>query len=344
MPKISVVIPIYNVEKYINRCIDSVCNQTFTDIEIILVDDGSPDKCGVICDEYERADSRIRVIHKENGGLSSARNAGIDWVMRNSQCQWISFIDSDDWIHPRMLEVLYHAVISCSVKIGVCGYNKTDTLEIFPEIAIDEINIEVKDGLKYFFSDGVTGVVAWNKLYHKSLFTSLRYPPGKIHEDEFLTYKLLHMAGRISVTDVPLYYYFMNDSGIMGSSFSAKKLVKIEALRGQIKYTKKYGNEECTQIAIVKLFLSYSEAFINMKTTSGFKILSIKTLIGLIIDFLKYGRKLNWTNEKYLFWRYELAFPRVMKLFALPKKIRSVFNNHSFVEVIREILNKSKLE
>ena len=123
-PLISVILPIYKVEEYLDRCVQSIVNQTYTNLEIILVDDGSPDNCPAICDEYAQQDSRIRVIHKENGGLSSARNAGIDWAFENSNSQWLTFIDSDDWIHPQYLELLPSAVTDNNTDIGSCEYEE----------------------------------------------------------------------------------------------------------------------------------------------------------------------------------------------------------------------------
>ena len=106
MPKISVIVPVYKVEKYLRRCIDSILNQTFNDFDLILVDDGSPDSCGDICEKYEKTDNRITVIHRENGGLSAARNSGIKWALKNSDSEWITFVDSDDWLHPDYLKIL----------------------------------------------------------------------------------------------------------------------------------------------------------------------------------------------------------------------------------------------
>ena len=119
---ISVIVPVYNVEKYLNRCIDSILAQTFTDFELILVDDGSPDNCGKICDEYAAKDSRIHVIHKANGGLSDARNAGIDWAFANSNSEWVTFMDSDDWIPDNYLFELYHACVQNLSQVAICDY------------------------------------------------------------------------------------------------------------------------------------------------------------------------------------------------------------------------------
>ena len=125
---ISVIVPVYKVEEYIYRCVDSILAQSFKDFELILVDDGSPDNCGKICDEYAQKDKRITVIHKENGGLSDARNTGIDWALKNSN--WITFIDSDDWVHTDYLKNLYNAVKENNVDISVCGYVNTTGLSV----------------------------------------------------------------------------------------------------------------------------------------------------------------------------------------------------------------------
>lgn len=128
MPEISVIVPVYKVEPYLRRCVDSILSQTFTDFEVILVDDGSPDDCPAICDEYAGKDERVRVIHQENGGLSAARNAGLDWVFANSDSRWISFVDSDDCVHPKFLEYLHRAGVENNVQISICTYKKCRNL------------------------------------------------------------------------------------------------------------------------------------------------------------------------------------------------------------------------
>ena len=236
MPLISVIVPIYNVEKYLSRCVDSVLTQTFTDFELILVDDGSPDNCGTVCDEYEKKDSRVRVIHKKNGGLSDARNAGIDWVFEHSDSEWITFIDSDDWIHPRCLEALYGAVKETGLSLSVCGFERTKG----EAPAVDEANLkpEIRNTEDYYKSRYINAVVAWGKLYRKEDFRTLRYPKGKIHEDEFTTYKVLFLYKEIAVVDQPLYAYFRNPDGITKTDWSPKTLVKVEALEERLDYLK----------------------------------------------------------------------------------------------------------
>ena len=228
---ISVIVPVYKVEKYLKRCVDSILNQTFTDFELILVDDGSPDRCGKMCDEYAKEDCRIHVIHKKNGGLSDARNSGIDWCFKNSNSKWIAFIDSDDWIHPRYLQSLYEAACIHNGSISVCECIKTDIVDSYKRI--DKANIEIVETDILFLEHNMISSVAWAKLYKKECFCSTRYPFGKLHEDEFVTYKLLFKNDKIAYVNDSLYFYFNNQNGIMNSDWSLKKLDLIEALKQQ---------------------------------------------------------------------------------------------------------------
>ena len=169
MPSISVIVPVYKVEPYIHRCVESIFAQTFTDFELILVDDGSPDNCGSICDDYATKDNRVTVIHQDNGGLSDARNAGIDWAFANSGSEWLTFIDSDDWVHPMYLEVLYCAVKDTGCSISVCGYNETDGETPYVDEA--KLQAEVVNTEDFYCEHNVNAVVAWGKLYKKVLFS-----------------------------------------------------------------------------------------------------------------------------------------------------------------------------
>ena len=234
MPQISVIVPVYRVEKYIHRCIDSILNQTFSDFELILVDDGSPDNCGAICDEYAAKDNRIVVIHQENGGLSAARNAGIDWAFANSDSQWLTFIDSDDWVHPQYLQKLYDAAQSKNVEVSVCGFARTYGEE--PEVNEAEIVPRVWSPEDFYVQRNVNAVIAWGKLYKKEAFAQIRYPVGRIHEDEFVTYRILFQCEYIAVLEAPLYFYYQNENGIMGSKWSRKRLDYFDAAMEQLIY------------------------------------------------------------------------------------------------------------
>ena len=239
MPKISVIVPVYRVEKYIYRCVDSILGQTFTDFELILVDDGSPDNCGTICDEYAERDSRVMVIHQENCGLSAARNAGIDWAFAYSDSEWLSFVDSDDWVHPEYLERLLDVAVVNNVDVSVCGYVQTEG-EV-PEIIGSDIESRILSPEAFFVENSVNATIAWGKLYRKECFLTIRYPVGKIHEDEFTTHRVLFLHERIAVIGMPLYMYFQNVQGITKSGWSLKRLDALDAFIDQLVFFKLHG-------------------------------------------------------------------------------------------------------
>ena len=212
-PLISVIVPVYRVEAFLPRCLDSICGQTYRNLEIILVDDGSPDNCGKICDEYGEKDPRIRVIHKENGGLSSARNAGLDAAAG----EYIGFVDSDDWIAPEMYETLLRAIEKWDAQLACCG--RYDVREKTGEEKIglcpkkDECVSGVAFAGKIFRYDGCDSS-ACDKLYRRELLEGLRYPEGRVCEDMPVTYRLALKAERAALCPKPMYYYFHRQGSI----------------------------------------------------------------------------------------------------------------------------------
>ncbi|MDD3173534.1 MAG: glycosyltransferase [Herbinix sp.] len=239
MPIISVIVPIYKVEKYLDRCIKSIQNQTYKNLEIILVDDGSPDNCGVMCDEYAEKDDRIKVIHKANGGLSDARNIGIE----ASTGDYIVFVDSDDWLDLDMIEVLYNIGIKYKADIVECSFRNVYSDWIIEETKctaeiVEGDSLKALEGMldwKYFKP------VAWNKLYKRSIIGGIRYPKGKIHEDEFTTYKYFYAAKKLVYLDVSKYNYDKSRTdSITGDKFKESNLYKCEALRERIDFFKEH--------------------------------------------------------------------------------------------------------
>jgi len=236
---ICIVVPVYNVEKYLNRCIDSILSQTFIDYDLILIDDGSKDLCGIICDGYAKKDSRIHVIHQENQGLSAARNAGIEWSLSKSESEWITFVDSDDWVHPQYLELLYSAAIECGteISIGEALWTEGEPLPYFING-----NPKLWKTCDYYTENITNATVAWGKLYRKNCFKEIRYPVGKIHEDEYVTYKILFQHEYIAVIDAYLYAYFQNSSGIMKSKWTPARLDALGAFEEQVDFFLENGN------------------------------------------------------------------------------------------------------
>lgn len=248
--KISVVIPVYQVEKYLKECIESVCNQEYKNLEIILVDDGGKDNSGAICDKYAKKDKRILVIHKQNGGLSDARNAGIG----KATGKYICFIDSDDAVSPKYIQDLYYHLIKNDADISICDYQEIHSNEeIKKEItSVDENTVYTpKEILKIMYTKdlGTKMIVAWNKLYKTELFKEIRYPVGKIHEDEFTTYKLIYQAKKIVYFPEQLYYYYQRNNGsIMRSSYNEKRLDYIEAMEERLQFYKQKEEKELYEI------------------------------------------------------------------------------------------------
>lgn len=235
MSKISVIVPIYNVEKYLDKCVSSIVGQTYSDIEIILVDDGSPDGCPAMCDEWEKRDSRIRVIHKENGGLSSARNAGLDVAGG----EYISFVDSDDYISESMLEALLGAIEKAGADICSCGI-----VNVYEDGREEAWNIKDMIGdselfLRGLYNDSAVPVAAWNKLYKRELWSKMRFPEGRLCEDAFTTCFLLDKAKLAVQISDGLYYYRIRSGSIMTSGFRPQKTDEEEAWRCNVEFIEK---------------------------------------------------------------------------------------------------------
>ncbi|WML47811.1 glycosyltransferase [Neobacillus sp. PS3-34] len=253
-PRISIIVPVYNVEPYLHKCVNSILSQTFSDFELILIDDGSPDKCLAICDEYAKQDSRVRVVHKENGGLSSARNAGIE-IAKGS---YIGFVDSDDYIHERMYELLYEKAILYSSDIVVCDYLKVNENEIFDTKNITKepilshfTNIET---LQYFYSNNggkhtaneksAKWIVVWNKLYKRELFEKYKFTEGRIYEDEFIAHKIIYNCTKITFVSINLYFYLQRQNSIVGSPFNVKKFDRVYALKDRMEFFREINKKD----------------------------------------------------------------------------------------------------
>ena len=298
MDLISVIVPVYQVENYLNQCIESIIEQTYTNLEIILIDDGSKDNCPQICDDWSIKDKRIKVIHKKNGGLSDARNVGLDIA----KVKYIAFIDSDDWVDSRYIELLYNSLIKSEADISACSIQKVydadsvDPYNLNPKLQL----VTPKEAIKDILYDRRFKTVAWNKLYSKEILSGERFIVGRIHEDEFFSYKVFDKAQKLVFVDASLYKYRQRSGSIM-SSPSLKHLDLLDAYLNRIKFLE----NNYTDLAS-KDKLNFCIACINfykdfLKSDSDFKKIALNRI-------KNYRRKVKFNIKEFnvLSWKEKI--------------------------------------
>ena len=234
MPLISVIVPVYKVEAYLDRCVQSIVNQTYQNLEIILVDDGSPDHCPAMCDTWASKDDRIKVIHKRNGGLSDARNVGLEAASGGL----IGFVDSDDYISPDMYQLLYSNMSTNRTDISCCG------ILMIWENNGNERRLTKDESVVLNPSEAMLAIVnetwlkhpVWNRLYKKSCINDIRFPVGKVHEDAFWSYRVIANAKKVSIFEKPCYFYWQRNESIMGQAYSEKRLDLLDAYLDEMNF------------------------------------------------------------------------------------------------------------
>jgi glycosyltransferase involved in cell wall biosynthesis len=316
-PLISIVVPIYNVEKYLPKCIESILNQTYTNFELILVNDGSPDNSRQICEEYARRDDRIRVINKENGGLSSARNTGI----HKAAGEYLGFIDSDDYIDESMYQELYNNAIRYSADVVICDFIKVQEDQV-PKMDNSEYIAESFSNIQALkqlydpvIENRVKWVIACNKLYKKCLFYDLKFEEGRIYEDEFIAHKILYKSNKITFIPNKLYYYVQRPTSIVGSPFSVKKFDRVYALKERVDFLRKIDQKDLSNLAsnqFMELFFwNYRMALLDLNISKReLKMLKRafeKSLIQLIENPL-----IGWKQK--VFFLLFVIYPLIIKV------------------------------
>ena len=244
--KISIIVPIYNVQDFLKRCIDSLIVQTYQNLEILLIDDGSTDGCGKICDEYAKKYKNIKAFHKVNGGLSDARNYGI----QKATGSYIAFVDSDDFVNKDYCKILHKNLVENNADISICQFKKVKEESILEDNQEEIISVyegvdKQKNILNYSNGMNMVTTVAWNKLYKKELWDIIKYPKGKINEDEFVVHQLMHKSHKVVYTSLILYYYYQREDSIMNMKFNIARLDVIEAFKNRMNFYKnieKYNN------------------------------------------------------------------------------------------------------
>ncbi len=326
MPEISVIVPVYNVEKYIHRCVDSILAQTFTDFELILVDDGSPDNCGAICDEYAAKDSRIKVFHQENKGQGAARNLALDWICANSSSKYVTFIDSDDWVHPQYLRALIEALIQTKLCVSACGFQRvkglTDVI-----VPAEPFTREIISGDELYTNDGRSiSAYICARMYKKAEWQNLRFPEGKKWEDLAVSYQLFLNQERIAAIVEPLYYYFHNPESTVNKKWSRQRMDFIWAL--EVLLSDPLIQSRPNVVSIVKrTYVNALAAEIGKIDAANGSVLNaeakeckaaLRAKLRNVIGPYSCRKVISFKSDK---WIYQEAFPVAMQVYWLGRVV-----------------------
>lgn len=300
-PLISVIVPIYNVEKYLERCVNSILEQTYQNIEVILVDDGSPDSCPKLCDDFAEKDNRVKVVHKENGGLSDARNAG----MNIATGEITAFIDSDDWIDKNMFDDMYSRMTEDNSDIVSCGVNSVYdycTWEIPLEKDDEHYLLDRTEAMKELLTDGKLKQHVWNKLYKTDIIKNIPFEKGKYHEDVFWSYQAVAAAEKVSVVKTGYYYYIQRSDSIMGAEYSEKRLDALDAMKQRCEFMKDNMPELYNQALTIYIgsCMYHMQLALNCKNTRNNK--EIKTNIKDRLCYKNTGNALEGLPKKQQTW------------------------------------------
>jgi len=306
---VSVIIPIYKAEKYLSMCVDSVLNQTYQNLEVILVDDGSPDNCPAICDEYAQKDKRIRVIHQKNAGLSMARNAGLDICTGD----YITFVDSDDALHIDFVARLLAACEDNSAEIAIADFKKAAVAEYLPKITapLENKPVRVVDGheanmMIYRRPEWVRMITAWGKLYRRKVFACERFPIIKLHEDEALVYKLLYRCQKVALVDELLYFYTDNPDSMMANRFKPERMTMIEILDERLAFYRENGeNGDLIRFTQNRQFMFAAEYYLHTADNKPFRRKARKKQWALYWPLM---RSSYWLRRK-LVYTYAMLLP-----------------------------------
>ena len=302
MPRLSVIVPVYKVEKYIHKCVDSILNQTFTDFELILVDDGSPDNCGKICDEYAEKDSRVRVIHKENGGQSSARNRGLD-VARGDI---IGFVDSDDDIDVNMYQNLIEFMDKEALDLVFCDVYLVRGTKIREQSMYSNNKVmSKKQGLNDNLVCKIDNAV-WNKIYKKEIFKNLRFTEGIVYEDVRIMYKIFDSIKKCGYLKKSLYYYYKRKNSTIAQSFNSKS--RYDCFKGykeRLEFSIKENLdciEMCRVLAVETALATLTAFYANKEDEASDRYKDVAMFLNVNSAMVKSKLK---GKKRFLLWSFE---------------------------------------
>lgn len=325
MAEITIVVPVYNAELYLDRCVGSILGQTFSDFDLILVDDGSTDRSGALCDEYALRDARVAAIHQSNKGQAAARNAGIDRAFRSSDSRWISFIDSDDFVAPSYLDTLLSAVRDNDTEISVCDLIKTESSEIPEQVAPADILCMTPEAL--WEKNRLAATIPVCKLFSKRAFGEFRFPVGMVHEDELLIYRILFSCDKVAYYNAPLYYYYQNPDGVtLQKQWTPERADSVQAFSEQCAFFRRNKYDKAERISAKALLCACYEVLYHLTTEYlEEKRLIRRTRVVLRRTMRRYRARLDLSGDDSdkTYMRY--AHPILTKAQKLKKRfIRSV--------------------
>ena len=298
---VTVIVPVFNVEEYLEKCIKSIICQTYSKLEIIIVDDGSTDNSPKICDKWSLVDKRIQVIHKENGGLSDARNTALKIAKGN----YISFVDSDDWLDQYFVETLLKILIEENADIAECGVAYVDKSNqlIRERKCLEEKVIKNKiDSLRSLIMENGLYQTVWNKLYKRRVIDSIYFEKGKYNEDDFWTYQIFDRSDRVVAISSVLYFYVQRNSSIMGSGYQIKRLDSLEARVRRMEYLQRYDKlADFTKANIFYDFMFHFQSALKYLEPSEQKIVT-NYIINAMEDITEFNYKDSGVPKKYQIW------------------------------------------
>ena len=317
MDLVSVIIPVYKVEEYLDKCVESAVNQTYKNLEIILVDDGSPDNCPKMCDDWAKKDKRIKVIHKENGGLSDARNFGIE----KATGEFYIFLDSDDKMDLEEIEILYSTLKKHDADVVMSDIIFVSDLNETPKLNKESYSEEVVEGEDIFrliFNKQYPMIMsAWAKIYKKEVFKDIRYPKGKIHEDEFVIHRILDKIKKFVYISAQLNINLHRSNSICSSKFNKKRFHAIESRIERVEFCEKKG-KEYYQLAINQL-LKTTILYYTMARKSGMKKEDLIFLLETFNKYYKISKKKDLVIKMFKYFR-NITY-MIMKSYVKKKKL-----------------------
>ena len=341
MPEISVIVPVYNTGEFLAACIDSIRNQTFDHFEVLLVDDGSTDGSGKVCDKYAEIDARIQVIHQENQGQAAARNRAVE----QARGEWLCFIDSDDVVHPQMLERLYRAAIEGQVNLSMCSAVEASCIpenffRAYGELSFTSTKMDEQRLISIYDGGAHRGWVIWGKLIRKEIVQNHPFTVGRIYEDNAVVCRWLVEAGTVSNIDDVLYFYRVNPQGTTKSGFRLKMLDSLWAIREIALFYGSHGYK--------KLKTKFCSMYMRMSPDYYWKVLKELSQPTAAADLKNQMRQIMCENRKYIKLTkpqrlavYEVLYPRMMHLYWLYQAAMRTVKENGVAGLAKKIYTRS---